>query len=98
MIAAGLDGGNTLIFFFAENANKSLLLRQVMNFLTNTAVNLEFNPMAFVENLEYMGVGMVVIFAIIGVIILATKLVNSPTWAHPILHFAAVQKKTTKMF
>lgn len=47
-----------------------------MYFLTNTAVNLEFNPMAFVENLEYMGVGMVVIFAIIGVIILATKLVN----------------------
>ena len=47
-----------------------------MFFLTNTAVNLEFNPMAFVENLEYMGVGMVVIFAIIGVIILATKLVN----------------------
>ena len=25
-----------------------------MNFLTNTAVNLEFNPMAFVENLKYM--------------------------------------------
>jgi len=47
-----------------------------MYFLTNTAVNLEFNPMPFVENLEYMGVGMVVIFAIIGVIILATKLVN----------------------
>ena len=47
-----------------------------MYFLTNTAVNLEFNPMAFVENLEHMGVGMVVIFAIIGVIILATKLVN----------------------
>ena len=47
-----------------------------MYFLTNAAVNLEFNPMAFVENLEYMGVGMVVIFAIIGVIILATKLVN----------------------
>ena len=47
-----------------------------MYFLTNNAVNLEFNPMAFVENLEYMGVGMVVIFAIIGVIILATKLVN----------------------
>lgn len=47
-----------------------------MNFLTNTAVNLEFNPMAFVANLEYMGVGMLVIFAIIGIIILATKLVN----------------------
>ena len=47
-----------------------------MYFLANAAVNLEFNPMAFVENLEYMGVVMVVIFAIIGVIIMATKLVN----------------------
>lgn len=47
-----------------------------MNFLTNTAVNLEFNPMAFVGNLKHMGVGMLVIFAIIGIIILATKLVN----------------------
>lgn len=47
-----------------------------MNLLTNTAVNLEFNPMAFVENLKYMGIGMLVIFAIIGIIILATKLVN----------------------
>ena len=47
-----------------------------MYFLTNTAVNLEFNPMAFVENLRHMGVGMLVIFAIIGIIILATKLVN----------------------
>ena len=43
-----------------------------MNFLTNTAVNLEFNPMAFVENLKHMGVGMLVIFVIIGIIILAT--------------------------
>ena len=47
-----------------------------MNFLTNTAVNLNFDPMAFVENLQYMGVGMLVIFEIIGIIILATKLVN----------------------
>ncbi|MBQ8579200.1 MAG: hypothetical protein IJ448_00710 [Oscillospiraceae bacterium] len=47
-----------------------------MNFLTSTAVNLEFNPMAFVENLQYMGIGMLVIFAIIGIIILTTKLVN----------------------
>ena len=47
-----------------------------MNFLTNAAVNIEFNPMAFVENLQYMGVGMLVIFAVIGIIILATKLVN----------------------
>ena len=47
-----------------------------MNFLTNAAVNLDFNPMAFVENLRHMGVGMLVIFVVIGIIILATKLVN----------------------
>ena len=47
-----------------------------MNFLANTAVNIAFNPMAFVENLKYMGVGMLVIFVVIGIIILATKLVN----------------------
>ena len=47
-----------------------------MSFLTETAINLQFEPMAFVENLQYMGVGMLVIFAIIGIIILATKLVN----------------------
>ena len=47
-----------------------------MNFLTSTAVGLQFDPMAFVENLQYMGVGMAVIFAIIGVIIGATKLIN----------------------
>ena len=47
-----------------------------MNFLTNTAVNLEFDPMAFVENLRHMGIGMLVIFVVIGIIILATKLVS----------------------
>ena len=47
-----------------------------MYFLTNTAVNLDFNPMAFVENLQYMGIGMAVIFVVIGIIILTTKLVN----------------------
>ena len=47
-----------------------------MVFLTSTAVTLAFDPMAFVENLQYMGVGMSVIFAIIGVIIGATKFIN----------------------
>lgn len=47
-----------------------------MLFLASSTVNLDFNPMAFVENLQYMGVGMAVIFAIIGVIILTTMLVN----------------------
>ena len=47
-----------------------------MDFLTNTGFTLEFNPMAFVENLQHMGIGMVVIFVVIGIIILATMLVN----------------------
>ena len=47
-----------------------------MFYLANNAVNLDFNPMAFVENLQHMGVGMLVIFVVIGIIILATKLVN----------------------
>ena len=47
-----------------------------MMFLTNTVAKLQFDPMAFVTNLKHMGVGMLVIFAVIGIIILATKLVN----------------------
>ena len=47
-----------------------------MYFLTSNAVNLDFDPMAFIENLQYMGVGMAVIFVIIGVIILSTMLIN----------------------
>jgi len=47
-----------------------------MIMLTNTAAKLEWNPMAFVDNLKHMGVGMLVIFVVIGIIILATKLVN----------------------
>ena len=47
-----------------------------MNFLTNTAVNIVFNPIAFVNNLKYMGVGMLVIFVVIGLIILTTMLIN----------------------
>ena len=44
-----------------------------MNFLTS---GFQFNPMAFVENLKHMGVGMLVIFAVIGVIALTTVLIN----------------------
>ncbi len=35
-----------------------------------------FNPMAFVDNLKYMLSGMIAIFIVIGVIILATLLLN----------------------
>ena len=45
-----------------------------MNFLTDTSF--QFNPMAFVENLKYMGIGMLVIFVVIGLIILTTMLIN----------------------
>ena len=47
-----------------------------MNFLTAGSVDLSFDPMAFVENLRYMGIGMVVIFSIIGIIIGTTMLLN----------------------
>ena len=39
-------------------------------------VKLVFQPMNFVNNLQYMGIGMLVIFAVIGVIALATVLIN----------------------
>jgi len=37
---------------------------------------LVFEPASFVENLQYMGIGMLVIFLVIGMIILSTKLIN----------------------
>ena len=40
------------------------------------AVELAFEPANFVENLQHMGIGMLVIFAVIGVIVLATVLIN----------------------
>ena len=36
--------------------------------------NMTFNPMAFIENLQYMGKGMLGIFIVIGIIILAVYL------------------------
>ena len=43
---------------------------------TEAAGQLAFEPANFIENLRYMGIGMLVIFAIIGVIILATMAIN----------------------
>ncbi len=53
----------------------------MLNFLTTTltaeaAPELFFEPANFVSNLKYMGIGMLVIFVVIGVIILATALIN----------------------
>ena len=53
-----------------------------MTFLTATAaasgpaLELFFEPVNFLENLRYMGIGMLVIFVIIGVIIGTTTLIN----------------------
>ena len=47
-----------------------------MNFLSETAMDFTFNPMAFVENLQYMGIGMLVIFVVIGIIAVSTALIN----------------------
>lgn len=53
-----------------------------MDFLTNTieataaSQELVFQPENFVQNLRHMGIGMLVIFIIIGVIILATMAIN----------------------
>ena len=42
----------------------------------NGELDLIFEPSKFVDSLEYMGIGMLVIFVIITVIILATLLIN----------------------
>ena len=39
--------------------------------------NLQFVPMEFVENLKYMGVGMLGVFMIVGIIIIATYIVGA---------------------
>ncbi len=39
-------------------------------------MNIQFDPMGFVNQLPKMGVGMLVIFVVIGLIILSTMLIN----------------------
>ena len=48
----------------------------MLSLLTAAAPELFFEPANFIENLPCMGIGMLVIFVIIGVIILATTLVG----------------------
>ncbi|MBQ6701419.1 MAG: hypothetical protein IJN17_00515 [Clostridia bacterium] len=43
---------------------------------TETAAELGFEPSRFVDMLSYMGIGMFIIFVLIGVIILVTVLTN----------------------
>jgi hypothetical protein len=45
--------------------------------LTETAApEIFFQPANFISNLKYMGIGMLVIFVIIGIIILTTMMIN----------------------
>ena len=39
-------------------------------------MDIVFNPMGFVERLSNMGIGMLVIFVVIGIIIATTVLIN----------------------
>ena len=43
---------------------------------------MNFNPSAFVDNLKYMGIGMLGVFMIIGIIIIATYAIGHFTTAH----------------
>ena len=55
-----------------------------MNFLSNILLSatsevlpdITFDPGNFIYNLKYMGIGMLVIFTVIGIIILAISLIN----------------------
>ena len=38
---------------------------------------MSFNPMGFVENLKYMGIGMLGVFIIVGIIIAATYAIGA---------------------
>ena len=40
---------------------------------------MQFNPLNFIANLKYMGLGMLGIFVVIGVIILLTIVLNKTT-------------------
>ena len=40
---------------------------------------MNFNPMGFVDNLTYMGIGMLGVFLIVGIIIVATGLIGKLT-------------------
>lgn len=42
----------------------------------------EFNPMNFITNLKWMGIGMLGVFMIIAIIIVATMAINATTSKH----------------
>ena len=51
--------------------------------VAENAKNMQFEPMAFVENLNIMGIGMLGIFIVIGAIILSVFVLNKLTSKNP---------------
>ncbi len=51
-------------------------MENVLTVAEETAAQISFQPLNFVENLKYMGTGMLVIFAVVGIITLTTVVIN----------------------
>lgn len=68
-----MEEGEDMVLLAADSA---ALAETTTETTAATQANLGFEPMNFVDNLQYMGIGMLTIFLIIGVIIVATQLIN----------------------
>ena len=55
---------------------KFLSLLTTLAATAENGTNIIFQPGNFVSNLKYMGLGMLVIFVVIGIIILVTLMIN----------------------
>lgn len=53
-----------------------MLCSSILCAIVSAKTELFFAPEHFLDNLPYMGIGMLVIFAVIGAIILATLIIN----------------------
>lgn len=51
-------------------------MENILTIAEETAAEISFQPLNFVENLKYMGTGMLMIFAVIGIITLSTVAIN----------------------
>ena len=56
-----------------------ILVEVIDNSKTNLDVKLDFKPAEFTRNIKYMGFGMLGIFAVVGVVILLTFVLNNAT-------------------
>ena len=60
----------------AEGEDMVLFAEETAETTQETVAAIGFEPMNFVNNLQYMGTGMLTIFIVIGAIILATTAIN----------------------